>query len=83
MLVGGNLKVGDRFQQEIAPGVAMDRIEVVATDETVKTPAGAFAHCIHLVETTPLESGKAHKWFAPGVGLIKDDEFELAVMPTR
>jgi len=68
---------GEKFYQEIAPKVAMDRVEVVSIDETVKTPAGVFNHCVHLRETTPLERDVSHKYYAPGVGIIKDDEFEL------
>jgi hypothetical protein len=74
--------VGQKFFQEIAPKVAMDRVEVVSIDETVKTPAGSFEHCVHLRETTPLEGDVSHKYYAPGVGMIKDDEFELAERPT-
>jgi len=74
-------KAGDKYYQEIAPKVAMDRVEVVSTDETVKTPAGTFRHCLHLKETTPIEPDVSHKYFAPGVGMIKDDEFELAEKP--
>jgi hypothetical protein len=70
--------VGQRFYQEIAPKVAMDRVEVVSIDETVRTPAGVFEHCVHLRETTPLERDISHKYYAPGIGLIKDDDFELA-----
>ena len=44
-MIPGQPKVGDKFYQEIAPKVAMDRVEVVSTDETVKTPAGTFQHC--------------------------------------
>jgi len=73
----GHPAVGDRFQQEYAPGVAMDRVEVVGLDERVETPAGVFEHCVHVKETTPLEKDVGHKWYAPGVGLIKDDEFVL------
>jgi hypothetical protein len=73
----GRPSVGDQFQQECAPGVAMDRVEVVALDERVETPAGVFEHCVHVKETTPLEKDVGHKWYAPGVGLIKDDEFVL------
>ena len=59
----------------------MDRVEVVSTNETVKTPAGTFEHCVHLRETTPLERGVSHKYLAPGIGIIQDDEFELAERP--
>jgi len=81
LMIPGRPKAGDRFYQEIAPRVAMDRVEIVSTDETVKTPAATFEHCLHLRETTPLEADVSHKWHAPGVGLIKDDAFELAYRP--
>ena len=73
--------VGQMFYQEIAPKVAMDRVEVVSIDETVKTAAGTFDHCVHLRETTPLERDVSHKSYAPAIGIIKDDEFELAERP--
>jgi len=81
LMVAGRPVKGDRWFQEIAPDVAMDRVEVVDVDATVKTPAGTFEHCLHLQETTPLESDVSHKYFAPGIGLVKDDGFELAKRP--
>lgn len=72
LFLPGTPKVGDRYYQEVAPGVAMDRVEVVSIEERVDTPAGTFEHCVHLRETTPLERGTGDKWFAPGVGLVKD-----------
>jgi hypothetical protein len=81
LMMPGKPKVGDKFYQELAPRVAMDRGEIVSTDETLKTPAGTFEHCIHVKETTPLESDVSHKWYAPGAGIVKDDEFELAEKP--
>jgi hypothetical protein len=81
LMIPGKPKLGDKFYQEIAPKVALDRVEVVSVDETVVTPAGTFHHCVHLRETTPLEADVSHKYYAPGVGMIKDDEFELAEKP--
>jgi hypothetical protein len=81
LMIPGKPAKGDRFYQEIAPKVAMDRVEIVSVDETVKTPAGTFQHCVHLRETTPLESDVSHKYYAPGIGMIKDDEFELVEKP--
>jgi hypothetical protein len=82
LMIPAKPAVGQKFYQEIAPRVAMDRVEVVSIDETVKTPAGVFEHCVHLRETTPLERDVSHKYYAPGIGIIKDDEFELAERPT-
>ncbi len=69
--------VGARFYQEIAPGVAMDRAEIVALDASLKTPAGEFEGCLKVAETTPLEAGKEYKIYAPGVGLVKDGSLRL------
>jgi hypothetical protein len=64
--------VGARFYQEIAPGVAMDRAEIVALDAALKTPAGQFKGCLRVAETSSLEGGREYKTYAPGVGLIRD-----------
>jgi hypothetical protein len=70
-------KVGQRFYQEQAPKIAMDRVEIVSTTESRTVPAGKFTGVLHVLETTPLESGKAEKWYASGVGPIKDGDMEL------
>lgn len=78
LMMPGLVLVGARYYQEMAPGVAMDRAEVVSLTETVEVPAGRFTGCLKVVETTPLEPAvKEYKYYAPGVGLIKDGELEL------
>ncbi len=39
--------LGARYYQEIAPGVAMDRAEILSTSETKQTPAGNFTNCLN------------------------------------
>jgi hypothetical protein len=57
-----------KYYQELAPGVAMDRAEIVSLSETLNTAAGAFKDVLKIVETTPLERGVAEaKYYAPGV----------------
>lgn len=69
---------GSRYYQEIAPAVAMDRAEVISLTETIKTPAGNFTNVLKTEETSPLEpKSKEYKYYAPGVGLIKDDHLLL------
>ena len=70
-------KVGLRYYQEQAPDIAMDCAEAVSISESRSVPAGKFTNVMHVVETTPLESGKADKWYASGVGPIKDGDMEL------
>jgi hypothetical protein len=78
MMLPGQPKVGQKFQQEMAPGVGMDRIEIKSLTEKVATPAGAFENCIVVEETTPLEKGvTGRKWYAKGVGVVRDAEMLL------
>ena len=70
--------VGQKYYQEIAPGVGQDRAEVLSVSETVVTPAGRFENCIHTMETSPIEKSlKDHKWYAPGVGEVQDEQMRL------
>ena len=50
--------------------------------EAVETPAGNFADCLKTVETSALERGKGYKFYAPGIGLIKDGAVELILYQT-
>jgi hypothetical protein len=77
MLLPGKPLVGARYQQEIAPKVALDRAEVVSISETVRVPVGTFTHCLKTRESSGLESGVEEKLYAPKVGLLKDGGFKL------
>ncbi|MEZ5963139.1 MAG: PepSY domain-containing protein [Planctomycetota bacterium] len=77
LFLPGSALLGARFYQEVAPEVAMDRAEIVALDGALETPAGKFEHVMKYEETTPLEDGKEYKWFAPGVGLVRDANLKL------
>lgn len=78
LMMAGRVEAGARYCQEVAPGVAMDRAENVRVDATVETPAGTFTGCLEVVETTPLEpGGESAKVYAPGVGMIIDDDLKL------
>ena len=51
----------------------MDRVEIISVTEKIVTTAGAFENCVHVVESSPIEKGlRDHKWYAPGVGQVKD-----------
>lgn len=78
MIMPGNPKVGMKYYQEVAPGQAMDRAEIVELDRVCKTPAGTFAKCMRIKEGTalnPLET--EYKLYAPGIGLIGDEDLRL------
>jgi hypothetical protein len=74
----GAPRVGDRYYEEIAPGRAMDRTAIATLTESVTTPAGKFESCLATDETTPLEPATVeHKYYAPGIGLIRDGDLRL------
>lgn len=74
----GLVLLGARYYQEMAPKVAMDRAEIVSMNETVQVPAGKFEGVTKTEETSPLEpTSREHKFYARGIGLIKDGGFEL------
>jgi hypothetical protein len=74
----GQILLGARYYQEVAPGVAMDRAEIISMTDTLKTPAGAFINCLKTEETNALKpKEKEYKIYAPGIGLIKDEELLL------
>lgn len=78
LMMPGQPQVGMKYYQEIAPGVAMDRAEIVSLDDTLETPAGTFSSCLKTKEGTalnPLE--QEFKVYAPGIGLIKDESLLL------
>ena len=77
LMIPGSPLLGARYQQEVAPGVALDRAEVVSVSETFETPAGKFTNCLKTAESSALEKGNAEKLYAPGIGLIFDGELKL------
>jgi len=78
LMMPGKPHAGQRFFQEQAPGVGMDRAEILSDSEEITTPAGRFEHCVHVVETSAMEKGAGdHKLYAPGVGQVKDGNLIL------
>ncbi len=75
VLMPGTVLLGARYYQEIAPGVALDRAEIVSLGRDIRTPAGQFADVLTTRETTPLEpDARETKRYARGVGLVQDAE---------
>jgi hypothetical protein len=78
LIMPGSPKVGMKYYQEIAPGVAMDRAEIVKVDGVCKTKAGKFSKCMRIKEGTALDATVTEfKSYAPGIGLIGDQELQL------
>jgi hypothetical protein len=78
LIMPGNPAVGMKYFQEIAPGVAMDRAEVITLDEVFNTPAGEFTNVLVTKEGTALNLlEQEFKAYAPGIGLIQDQKLLL------
>jgi hypothetical protein len=84
LMMPGQARVGYRHYQEQAPGVAMDRAEILSAGETLKTPAGTLEKCLKIEETTTLASSeREYKYYAPGIGLVKEEQMLLVERGTR
>lgn len=78
LMMAGMPKVGMKYYQEMAPGVAMDRAEIVSLNETCKTPAGKFSKCLKVKEGNALKMLETeYKYYAPNIGLIRDEDLRL------
>ncbi len=78
LMMAGKPKVEMKYYQELAPGVAMDRAEIVSLDETCQTPAGTFSGCMKVKETSAIEvTAREHKYYAPAIGLVRDESLRL------
>ena len=80
IIMPGRILMGARYYQEVAPDVAMDRAEVISMNEQVETPAGTFSGCLKMEETNALKPGEREfKYYAPGVGLVKEESLVLVL----
>lgn len=79
ILMMGQPLVGARFFTEMAPGVAEDRTEILAVDETAEVTLGTFAEVVRALDTDVLEPEDEGdvKLYARGIGLIRDEDAEL------
>ena len=58
MIMPGKVEIGLKYYQEIAPGVAEDRAEIISVNDTLDTPAGTFKQVLKTEETNPLKPGE-------------------------
>ncbi|MEA2000972.1 MAG: hypothetical protein U9N84_03670 [Actinomycetota bacterium] len=77
LIMSGNPALAMRYYQEVAPGVALDRAEIVSLNETLDTPAGTFSGALKTEETSGLKRERGFKTYASGIGLIQDERLLL------
>jgi hypothetical protein len=76
---------GDVYRQEYyRPGGALDQARVLGRSGLVQVPAGAFRRPLATIEWSPVEPQLEKKWYAAGIGEIKEqvvqgghEQFEL------
>lgn len=79
LIMPGRFLLGARYQQELAPGAAMDRGENAEMGVTIDTPAGSFSDCVLVLDSDGLEPDDEaeEKVHCPGIGLVSDEAIEL------
>jgi hypothetical protein len=78
MMMPGTPTIRAKYYQEICPGIAMDRAEIMSVDEKRTTPGGTYKKVLKIAETSPLEPKTVEfKYYAPEVGLIQDGSLKL------
>ncbi len=78
LIMPGKVEIGFKYYQEVAPGVAEDRAEIIGFDRTVETTAGQFEKVLETEETNALKPDeKESKFYAPGIGLVQEEILKL------
>jgi len=78
LIMPGDPVVGMKYYQEIAPGVAQDRAEVINLSINFQTQAGDFTECLLTQESSKVSPlAIEYKTFCPGVGLVQDETLHL------
>jgi hypothetical protein len=78
MAMPGTPKIGMKFYQEIAPGIIMDRSEIVSLSEKLSTKAGQFKDCLKTKDTSKIHADTLeYRLFAPKIGLAQFEDLKL------
>lgn len=74
----GDPQVGDRYQQEFAPGVAEDYAKVLSLDADVNAPYGSSDEALKTKDVNPLDPSVEQKYYIAGVGNVLATDAEGA-----
>lgn len=74
VIMPANPEVGMSYREELLAGEAEDRARITGTDEKVTVPFDGYDRVVTTANTTPLEPKiLERKWYAPGVGPVRED----------
>jgi len=63
------------YRTEYYEGEAEDLAQILSLNETVTVPYGTFTNCLKVLDFNALEPGvEEHKYYAPGIGVVKEVE---------
>jgi hypothetical protein len=73
IIMEGAPKPADVYRQEYyPPGGGLDQARVIGTIPKMTVPAGTYGHVLSTIEWSPVEPQLEKKWYAAGVGEIKE-----------
>jgi len=76
-----NPVLGQKYYQEYYADEAEDQAEVIAVGQTITIGMGTYQNCIITKDFTRFETNiYEKKYYAPGVGFIKEEKFENNVL---
>jgi hypothetical protein len=64
--------VDEKYRQEYYAGRAEDMGQVLSVGESLTVPFGSFDEVVKTLDFSNIEAGKEQKFYAPGVGLLKE-----------
>jgi hypothetical protein len=75
LFMPAHFTAGAQYVRHMAPGVANDHAVNLASGLIVSVPAGSFTNCVRVAVTSLIQPGEPQRelTYAPGVGLISDD----------
>jgi hypothetical protein len=72
IIMPGHPRRGDAYRQEFFPPEALDQARVLGYRASLTVPFGTFKHVLVTSERSPLEPQTEQKYYAPGVGEVKE-----------
>ncbi len=84
VIMPGIALLGARYFQEVAPGIALDRAEILDLNARADTPLRQFGNALLTEETTPLDPEDiGSKTYVAGIGLVADKTLRLVRVDGR
>jgi hypothetical protein len=67
-----SVHLNEEYRQEYYVGKAEDMGQVLSVNESLTVPFGSFDQVVKTLDFSNIETGKEQKFYAPGIGLLKE-----------